>query len=301
MTGASQGGRPASDQHKSTHQLVFDALQKPGPFWFENLGPLLVLPRWSELGERYGIDRANYGTARILEQNPQADRTIIGSLCKPVFDNGREIVVESLGSKFVDRYAEFGLKFYRSDEIGPELLSSLRRAIQLISRVQGAAVSVSAVLSVLHLLKPNSPNYDVSFSEPSVPFSIFVGVEQECRPNDDLRLAEGILHECMHLQLTLIEGQTALIASEKESHFSPWRQEPRPTRGVLHALYVFRVIQDFFVALMNSATLSEGQRRHAQRRYDQINDDVIQVEDLSMSQDLTPMGHAVAMRLKVRK
>ncbi|MEH2563811.1 aKG-HExxH-type peptide beta-hydroxylase [Bradyrhizobium sp. AZCC 2289] len=298
---ASWGGLPTSDQHESTRQLVLDALRKPGPFWFENLGPLLILPRWSELGERYGIDRENYGTARILGQTPQADRTVIGSLCKPVFDDDRKILVESLGPQFVDQYSELGLKFYRSDEVGPELLSSLRCAIHLISLVRGAAVSVSAVLSVLHLLKPNSPNYDVSFSEPFVPFSIFVGVEREGRPNDDLRLAEGILHECMHLQLTLIEGQIALIAAEKETHFSPWRQEIRPTRGVLHALYVFRAIQDFFAALMASATLSEGQYRYAQRRYDQIDEDVLQVEDLTMSQDLTPIGRAFATRLKARK
>jgi hypothetical protein len=298
---ASWGGLPTSDQHETTRQLVLDVIRNPGPFWFENLGPLLVLPRWSELGKRYGIDRENYGTARILGQTPQADRTVIGCLCKPGFDNGSKILVESLGPQFVDQYSELGLTFYRSDEVGPEHLSSLRCAIHLISLVRGAAVSVSAVLSVLHLLRPNSPNHDVSFSEPSIPFSIFVGVEREGRLNDDLRLAEGILHECMHLQLTLIEEQTALIAAEKETHFSPWRQEVRPTRGVLHALYVFRVIQDFFAALMDSAILSEGQYRYAQRRYDQIDEDVLQVEDLTMSQDLTPIGRAFATRLKARK
>src|SRR4051794_1232993 len=110
MMSASQGDLPASDQHELTRHLVSNALRKPGPFWFENLGPLLVLPRWSVLGERYGIDRENYGTARLLGQASQANRTISGSLCKPAFDDGRKILVESLEPRFVDQYAESGLK-----------------------------------------------------------------------------------------------------------------------------------------------------------------------------------------------
>jgi hypothetical protein len=216
MANTSRSERPFSNRYESADKLVLDAFRKPGPFWFVDLGPLLVQQRWAKLGDEYGIDRSNYGTARMLERAPRSDRTIVGSVQTPIFDNRHQIYIESLRPEVVDRYVAFGLNFYRSNEIGTELLDSLTRAIHLISVVRGAAVSVSAVLSVLHLLKPESPEYDVSYSEPSVPFSIFVGVQQEYQLNGDLRLAEGILHECMHLQLTLIEEQSALIAAENE-------------------------------------------------------------------------------------
>jgi HEXXH motif-containing protein len=127
----------------------------------------------------------------------------------------------------------------------------------------------------------------------------FVGVAQGDLPHRDLRLAEGILHECMHLQLTLIEEQTPLLATETERHLSPWRQTLRPTRGILHGLYVFRVIQDVFAELILHEGLADNERRYMSRRVDEINDEVAQLLDLSFSQDLTATGSALAKRLLV--
>jgi len=116
--------------------------------------------------------------------------------------------------------------------------------------------------------------------------------------NLDLRVAESILHECMHLQLTLIEDQISLLVADNEHHFSPWRRTFRPTRGVLHALYVFRAVQDFFTAIVATKHLSEAENNHVSRRLRDIDVEVEQLGDLSASQDLTPAGKAFVARLR---
>jgi hypothetical protein len=274
-------------------------IRKPGPFWFDDLGPLLAKQRWAKLDARCGIEKSNYGTNRVLEGSPFADRRIVGNLKRPVFDDQPQVVIETLGPEITRRYHDLGLEFYPPDVLGSSFLTSLNRAVKLISNVRGAAVAASSVLSVIHILKPKSPEYDVSYSEPSLPFSIFVGVSLGEHINGDLRLAESILHECMHLQLTLIENHITLVEAQERLHHSPWRQTLRPTRGVLHALYVFRVIQDFFRDLNASVDLSESERSHIVQRLREIDLEVHQMGDLSSSPDLTQIGRALVQRLQI--
>ena len=274
-------------------------LRRPGPFWFDNLAPVVAEYRWSRFLAECGLDKFNYGTARALDGNPYAERNVIGHLQGPIAGARHVIIVECLRSDITKRYRDLGLVFYSPDEIlGSNLFHRLDRAIQMIASVPAAALAVSAVLSVVHILKPEAQEYDISYSEPTLPFSIFVGIDLKLQANPDIRLAESILHECMHLQLMLIEECTLLIAADNEHYLLPWRQALRPTRGVLHALYVFRVIQDFFSALLASVSLSEDEHIHVTRRLKDIEIEVGRLGDLSSSQDLTPAGRALVERLQ---
>jgi hypothetical protein len=279
---------------------ILVALREPGPFWFDNLAPLLARHRWSRFQAECGIDKSNYGTARALEGNPNVERIVAGYLQAPDAETQQSIIVECLRPNLTERYRDIELEFYSPDEIvGLNLLRRLNCAMKFITAVRGAALAVSSVLSTVHILKPKSPDYDVSYSEPALPFSIFVGVNPKPRVDSDLRLVECILHECMHLQLTLIEEIVSLAASSSELHHSPWRQTVRPTRGVLHALYVFRVIQEFFSVALTSANFNDEERRHARRRVNEIGSEVAQVGDLSASQDLTSAGRGIVTRLQI--
>ena len=278
---------------------VLAALRGPGPFWFDNLAPLLAQHRWSRFQSECDISKSNYGTARVLKRNPLSERNVVGYLQAPSAEAQQSIMVECLQTDLTERYREMELEFYSADEIiGSNLILRLSRAIDILAAVPGAARAVSSVLLAMHILKPKSAGYDVSYSEPALPFSIFVGVDATSRINSDLRLVESMLHECMHLQLTLIEEIVSLIASNYERRYSPWRQTTRPTRGVLHALYVFRVIQEFFSITLTSANLNNEDQRHARRRINEINSEIAQTEDLSSSQDLTYAGRALVKRLQ---
>lgn len=278
---------------------VLAALQRPGAFWFDDLAPVLAQFRWSKLHADCGVDGGNYGTARVLDCNPVAERNVIGYLQGPIPKGENRIAIECLPANVTKRYHDFGLNFYSPDEIlGSNLINILDRAFHVISSVRGAARTVSTITAIVHILKPDSSDYDVSYSEPRLPFSIFVGIDARWQVNLDLRVAESILHECMHLQLTLIEDQISLLVADNEHHFSPWRRALRPTRGVLHALYVFRVIQDFFTAVIASNHLSEAENSHVSRRLRDIDAEVELLGDLSASQDLTPAGRAFVVRLQ---
>jgi hypothetical protein len=280
-------------------ELILLALRRSGPFWFDDLGPLLAKARWSKLKAECGIEKTNYGTVRVLEGSPFAERKIVGHLQGPILGNNEhQIAVETLRPEVTVRYRDFGLDFYPPEVLGSSFLGIINSAIRLISNVRGAAVAVSSVLSVMHILRPEFPEYDVSYSEPSTPFSIFVGVSRDDQPNRNLRIAEGILHECMHLQLTLLEDHVQFVAVDDGFHLSPWRQTLRPTRGVLHALYVFRVIQDFLYAVLVSKNLTETERNYVTHRLNDINTEVEQMGNLSASADLTPAGKALAARLQ---
>jgi HEXXH motif-containing protein len=90
------------------------------------------------------------------------------------------------------------------------------------------------------------------------------------------RLAESIIHEAMHLQLTLIESIVPLINSTTQTAFSPWKQSERPVQGLLHALYVFAVISE---ALNSLVDLVPGIADHAARRCLQIAEEVAVMGD----------------------
>jgi HEXXH motif-containing protein len=69
-----------------------------------------------------------------------------------------------------------------------------------------------------------------------------------------LRLCEAIIHEFHHNELFVLEATQRLAApDEKAIYYSPWRPDPRPLSGLLHALHVFSGIVRFFEKVESSA------------------------------------------------
>ena len=71
-------------------------------------------------------------------------------------------------------------------------------------------------------------------------------------------LAETLIHEFHHNRLFCIEEISPILlpadpADElPTAYYSPWRNDPRPLRGVLHALYVFTPVCEFWLNLYRS-------------------------------------------------
>jgi hypothetical protein len=95
--------------------------------------------------------------------------------------------------------------------------------------------------------------YDISHTTPELPLSIFVSIPAANERHAVLRLAESLIHEAMHLQLTLIETSVPLVRSTSATAFSPWKAEDRPVQGLMHGLYVFAVIHVALGVLMRAA------------------------------------------------
>jgi len=280
--------------------LVQAAIEAAGGRWFAGLAAPLARLRWRSVAELTGLTRQTYGTTRYLAGDGSAPRDDLTTVSLPAaFAATGLVAVETLHGDARRRYADLGLEFYPNGAVDIRLVHGrLVDAFDRLAQVPPAAAAVGTVLAVLHVARPKRPEYDVSYSDPLLPFSIFVGIEGSEQANGDMRLAEGILHECMHLQLTLIEETVTMVSTKDERHYSPWQGTMRPSKGVLHGLYVFRVIQDFHRTLLESGSLRPGARTYLTRRIDAIEDEVAAVGDLAASRDLTETGRRLAAALQ---
>ena len=139
----------------------------------------------------------------------------------------------------------------------------------------------------VHLIEA-APGYDVSHSEPQWPTRIFVSIPDRHDAIGSMRLAESVIHEALHLQLTAVEAHTPLVAMPGNHLSSPWREELRPVGGVLHGLYVFSCLSAFFA---NFAASSEGaMRAHTLQRANEISDEISSIDLDRLLAGLTPDG-----------
>jgi hypothetical protein len=72
-----------------------------------------------------------------------------------------------------------------------------------IDREPSLAAICAQLVEEIHLLQ-SEPGYDVSHSEPRWRRRIFVSIPDRADGVGALRLAENIIHEAMHLQLTVL-------------------------------------------------------------------------------------------------
>jgi HEXXH motif-containing protein len=105
-----------------------------------------------------------------------------------------------------------------------------------------------------------------------------------------LRATENVVHEAMHLQLTVFEQARPLIADKTMQMASPWREEPRHLRGVLHGLYVFRCISAFFATPSLRDVLDTEGAGHAARRCAQIDEEISRLDIDGLARGMTTEG-----------
>ncbi|GJG89812.1 hypothetical protein tb265_49930 [Gemmatimonadetes bacterium T265] len=277
------------------------ALRAAGtPLWFPHLTQPLVDHTDARLQRDLGLTPGTYSTARVRGADADAPRDLVARLAPPKreSDEVAAVGVELLPAETERAYDDPGFRFLRPDEI--RTAGALARAMDglaLLDAVPSVGSTVRRLVRSLHLLDTGDDDTDVSFSEPELPFSVFVSVPTSARPDAAIRVAEGILHEAMHLQLTLIESVVPLVNSDEGRYFSPWRNEQRPAQGILHALYVFRVIDAFLeqVAATRPGLPAGGDSVGGRRAL--IAAQVREVESFRDSRDLTAEGAALAARL----
>jgi hypothetical protein len=246
---------------------------------------------WDELRNKYALTEDDYGTGRVVAGSGNVPRITIGKIslsCSSLSSDNACIRIELLGESLTRSYEKVPLKFYTAPEIiDSTLLQCVSDALRTLSRVPAACLQVSMLLRSLHIIKPEDPQHDLSFSEPNIPFSVFLSVPPQRVINDSLRIAESILHETMHLKLTLIERLVPLVRISKAKYYSPWRGEYRSAGGILHAMYVFKTI-DQFLASYEPSVASE--REHIEKRRRQISEQMAVVNNFKTCPDLTCYG-----------
>ena len=107
-----------------------------------------------------------------------------------------------------------------------------------------------------------------------------------------------LIHETMHLQLSLVERVVPLVRADHSNRltYSPWKSEHRPAGGILHALYVFRVIERFWSTCVRHADDS-CVTGFAETRIAEITTDIEQIGEFRSHPALTNEGREVVRAL----
>lgn len=171
-------------------------------------------------------------------------------------------------------------------------------AIEQLLPAPGLIEAVDALVRSIHKLDSEGPGYDVSHSDPELPFSIFLNLPVG-ETDAALRIAEALLHETMHLQLTLMERLRPLVADPAATTHSPWQGKARPLQGLIHGLFVFRAIDQWLATLQTAHSSVDG-HPYADRRRLEISDEIAEIENFTASPALTPRGQRFARMLLAR-
>jgi HEXXH motif-containing protein len=203
-----------------------------------------------------------------------------------------DLDVELLNPIAAQKLSSKGASFAHADMIRTRSLDGLGRALPLLQQVPSLAATFGALAKSIHILEASEPGFDVSYSDPSIPFSVFLNISEGRFA--DLRTAEALVHEAMHLQLSLIERLVPIAKVNQGLHYSPWKLSQRPVAGLMHALYVFRVIDQW---LDHLPKISEETKDYAEKRRKEIKEEIEQLASASFVPHLTVEGQQLLSRL----
>jgi HEXXH motif-containing protein len=269
--------------------------------WLPGLAVELAERCWINLYNNMELKPSEYGTVRVIARSRSAPRQIISvipaALCNR--DPAAQVFqIEVLDQGTARPYEESGVKFYSEDEIYEEKLAErIVQAVNILKGIPTLFMTVTALVRSIHLIDAGDDDYDVSFSEPHLPFSIFISVPRNDSPSSAIRIAEAIVHEAMHLQLTLVECVLPLVLYSGNKYYSPWKREHRTTQGVLHALYVFRVIDRFLEGLSLTPAMINNVGAYQHDRRIQISNELKRVKYFRSCSDLSQAGASLVHML----
>ena len=271
----------------SVERLFSEGIEECSSLWTPGLAQLLVARLWRYKGR--GLGPATYGSWRWLNPDPLTCRTETAIL---ETEGSEPIVIEALPTQARERYGSLGFHLV-SEPPTTEELTLCQKALALFNIGDRLLEAVVTLVRSIHVLASTSPGYDISYSDPELPCSIYVSLPTGER-HAEFRLAESILHEAMHLQLTMLENEVLLIADADSVGYSPWQCTSRPISGLMHGLFVFGVIDQWLEGLGAGDTGGGPKLAYVARRRAQIAAEIGMVSQIADSPSLTPIGQKFA-------
>lgn len=198
--------------------------------------------------------------------------------------SGFKAQIEFITPEFQQRYLFNKLSFLSEKDWSSDryFKLTLLSSVELILKNKNLSFIAKKLVKSIHPLIAED-GYDISYSEENLPFSIFISIPKYYEKNCELRLAEGFLHECMHLYLSVINEKFPFISKEEATFFSPWKNENRPVYGVLHGIFVFSAIYQWL-------DLYEKDNPYSILRRNQIKYEFSKLLDFTKFDYLTPLG-----------
>lgn len=268
---------------------------KPIPVWNSLLVAELVQAKWESLNNDNSLNQENYSISKTI-----INASSLQSRKEPIIYNGNEVIYLEYPSKELKSfYDKHGIKTINEDELeNVKALLKLREAIALLRKVKTAYFSIIKIVESIQVLKQDYDYIDISYSNPRVPFSIFVSVCSDFSIISSLRVAESILHESMHLKLTLLEGVIDMVKTDTPNvYYSPWRDEKRPAQGILHGLFVFKAIYDFYNLIIDELHDEKEAVKFIENRMTEIKEELSTLTYLSGIPELSKEGKELVINL----
>lgn len=226
--------------------------------WWPNLIATIFLQ--SEYYRRLAED---YSTTSIISKYRERPEMVLPVRSLP------RARLELLSEEHAQLFAGQGVRQVSVERFAaPETVKKIEAAFGLIAIVPSLFDVLSRLIKSIHLIHAE-PGFDVSFTDPELPFTIFISVPLDHK-FAELRLAESIVHEAMHLQLAIVEKEVSLIDDSVAKFYSPWKKMLRPTSGIIHALYVFTAIKQW----LNLVKVTPSAQDYAEVRCSEIRDEL---------------------------
>lgn len=156
-------------------------------------------------------------------------------------------IIQKLPDSMSNTWLDIGIELDQDYDM-EEALSQIENAFEYIKKYDAIlfSTSIEVLVKSIHLLKTQAIYSDISFSDPNLPYTIFINLPNRCVKNWLERTVENIIHEAMHLQLSLLEKKINFYVLTDAKIYSPWKHEPRNNKGILHAIYVFSHLKYFW-------------------------------------------------------
>lgn len=269
------------------------SIRHPHGMWNTQITQRLISAFLATKASRTILCREQYSTAKFHFNDIESNEN---RYCIMHSDYGC-INLEDRSPSLEGFYQENGLvlRDIRSLDLS-DVVNKLQYALEMIRAVSNTFTEVACLVWAIHLLQSDNPCEDISYSHPNLPFSIFLSTCSEADPVSSLRVAESIIHEAMHLKLSLAEKVVPLVAPGDAEHFSPWRDELREAGGLLHGAFVFKSLYFFFSAIQ-WGDFSRELIEHVRIRKAEIADQMASITISKLSPSLTPAGNALLDQL----
>lgn len=233
------------------------------------------------------LTRDIYSTQRFLSDSPNSSTRVLRTI--PVA-RGDLFLCEACSTELVGYAEKHGLRLASAVDADRAIDVIEAALLTVIEPYPFLWLAVSELAWRCHIVLAPDDDYDVSFSDPAIPFSIFISAPARNDRCSILRAAESLIHETMHLQLSLFENLSPLVDTASTwSAYSPWKQRERPVQGVLHGLYVFCVLR-WMWRQVSKTTQNRIDQDFALRRISEINTEVSVVSAMEESPALTAEG-----------
>jgi HEXXH motif-containing protein len=279
----------------SLEDKVRGFIGNPVPLWETELESELTFYKWKQLTQLGIINEDAYTTERIWLNNPAlepSEKILIAE------NDGKKLYLEKSSVHLKSFYQEQGLESLNEKELeSNSALDKLNSALAILRVIKPAYTCIINLVRTIQVLRNDDPEVDLSYSHPKIPFSIFVSVCEDDLEISNLRVAESVLHEAMHLKLTLIEEIFPLVKKDlSERVYSPWKKEERPILGVLHGLFVFKTINEFYRCIINDFKRNDV-KNFINKRLEETYLEISSLSNFHKNSALSEIGRSLALKL----